>query len=525
MKQRMMEFFQVMSRAFLLPISFISCGGILMGVTSLLNMPEIVAAMPVLHHPSVQYLNGLIGNAAGFMFDNLGLLMAISLTFFLARHEQSYAGFNAVVSYFVFNISMGCMVRLPEIATLFPVNALGEVLGYHTLKTGVLGGVVVGLLAAAVHNRTYNTRLPVAFGFFAGVRFVPIACTLFFAAFGQLFVFIWIPVSNAINAIANAISQTGVFAPFVYAFGERLLIPTGLHHIWNAAIRNTEVSGVALINGEYVAGVLNIYNKYLQTGVVPEGMTLTDICRFLRGGQMPITMFALPAIGLAMYHAAHPSQRERVKSLYISGICTSFIAGITEPLEFAFLFVAPLLYVVYALLNGLSFMLAYLLHTAVGGTEADIIGMVLFGILRPDTRWYYLVAIGLAMGVVCYYGFKAAIIRFDIKTPGRTVTEYDLADAGEIDEELRRDPLKLKAALIIRALGGSANIVQVDCCVSRLRVRVNDSSLTDRELINSTGCSGLVIIDQHHLQIVYGATVNMIRDAVNRRLDRERKEQ
>lgn len=364
-----------------------------------------------------------------------------------------------------------------------------------------------------------------ALSFYGGVRFVSIATSLFFAVFGQIVPFIWTPISNGINSVAFAVANTGIFGPFFYQFGERILIPTGMHQIWNTVIRDTAVSGVYEFGGSLgtIEGARAAFAAYMSTGYMPEGTSLVEMVKFLRGGQIPMTVFALPAIAYAMYKCADKDKRDNVKALMITAACTSIIAGITEPMEFSFLFAAPMLYVIYSLFCGLAYMIPYVLGSTLGGTEGNILGLGIFGFLRSDANWWIVVIVGIVFAVMLFFIFKWYIIKFDVKTPGRG-GDYDetvsLLD-GIIDLNTN-DPKAMKAQAIIKGLGGAANMITVENCMSRLRVRVVDMSLVDEALLKTTGCMGIVKPDDENIQVVYGTTVGMIREAVNKELKKSK---
>ena len=333
------------------------------------------------------------------------------------------------------------------------------------------------------------------------------------------------PISNGINAVAYAVANTGIFGPFFYQFGERLLIPTGLHQIWNTVIRDTAVSGIYEFGGSFgtIEGARAAYAAYLSTGCLPQGASLPEMVKFLRGGQIPMTVFALPAVAYAMYKCADAEKRDHVRALLLTAACTSVIAGITEPMEFSFLFAAPMLYVIYAVFCGLAYMIPCILGCTVGGTEGNLLGLTIFGFLRSDANWWILIVTGIVFAVIMFFLFKWYILKFDVRTPGRG-GDYDdtvsLLD-GIIDLDTR-DPKVMKAQAVIRGLGGEDNIITVENCMSRLRVRVRDMSLTDEAIIKTTGCMGIVRPDENNIQIIYGAAVGMIREAVNRELKKLR---
>jgi len=354
---------------------------------------------------------------------------------------------------------------------------------------------------------------------------VPIATSISFVILGQIFPFIWTYISNFINTIAIGVTSSGIFGPFLYQLGERLLIPTGLHQIWNTVIRDTAVSGIYNFPPPYnvIEGSRAAFNAYMATNTMPQVASLVEMVKFLRGGQIPITVFALPAAAYAMYKCADKERRHTVKALFLTAAFTSIIAGVTEPLEFSFLFVAPGLYVIYALFTGLSYMLAFLLGSTLGGTEASALGLTLFGFLRSDSHWWVVCIIGIGFAVIFYFLFKWWIIRFNVKTPGRG-GDYDSSlsylDLGDSSSKTT-DPRALKAQLLIKGLGGVINIVSVENCMSRLRVMVNDGKIVNEEMLRATGCSGIIRADETNIQIVFGTTVGIVRDAVKKEMTKQ----
>lgn len=524
MKKDYVQFFQMLSRAFITPIALLSFASLLLGVASLFLWHErLRELLPFMNSGVIQYIASLLNTVGSVIMDNLPLLFSISLAFTLAKNEREYAALGAVCGYLALLMGMHALIEInPNVRGMFPEKIFTTTLGIETVNTGVVGGIVTGLFSALIHNKVYQVKFPVALAFFGGVRFVPLANVMFFVAFGQCFPFLWIFMSNIINSAAMGVSHAGVFAPFIYGFGERLLLPTGLHQIWNTVIRDTMVSGVAIFpDGHTVEGARAIFAEYLKINVLPVNMTLPDIVKFLRGGQIPITMFTLPMMALAMYHTAKPEQRAKIKPLLLTGAFTSIIAGVTEPLEFTFLFVSPVWYVIYSLINGLSWMLCYMFHSQLGGTEANIIGLVLYGFLRPESRFWINLAVGVGMALCGYGLFRTWIVRFDLKTPGRG-SDYeqtiDILGITQSGDRQASDPLKLKAMAIIKGLGGKDNISTVDCCYSRLRVCVNDIALVDEQVIKATGSMGYIPVDDNNIQIVYGTTVDTIRNAVKKQL-------
>lgn len=533
-KSRTLQFFQKLSRAFLVPMALIAASSLLLGISSLFTHEEVLRLLPFLNNFVIQYIANLLNQTGSITMGNLPVLYAVSMSFALADEDKEYAAFAGFIGYFAFINGMSILIStFPGVRDMFPGRAIVTILGTETVNIGLLGGIIVAVFTSFLHKKFRTVKLPLVFAFFQGVRFVPFVSLVFFMALGQVIPFIWVYVSQAINGLASLVSVTGPFGPFIYGTAEKLLIPTGLHQVWNTVIRDTAVSGIYEFgSGMVIEGARPAYFQYLVEGL-PKGAELTEIVKFLRAGQMPMTIFAAPAIALAIYHCAEPEKRGMIKPLVMTAALTAAFAGITEPLEFIFLFSAPLLFGVYALLNGLSWTLVYLLGNQMGGTDANIIGLIVYGLLRPESRWYLSVIVGCGQAVLNYFLFKWWIIKFDVKTPGRG-GDYDdsLAFAAEIanvdagipakdtaDEVKVTDPKVLKAQIIIKGLGGHANIKAVDSCMSRLRVEIIDMALVNEDALKRTGCSGLVKPDENNIQIIYGTTVGMIKNAVQKELN------
>ena len=540
-KTRTLQFFQKLSRAFLVPIAVIAASSLFMGVSSIFTQPQLRELLPFLNAAWLQYVAGL-GNMVGtIVMANLPVIFAVCISFSLSDEQKEYAAFAGFLGYISFLTSMGILLNnAPNLAERFPGMAIISVLGINTLNVGILGGILTGVLVSILHRKLRHIKLPMAFAFFQGVRFVPFACSLFFMIFGQLFPFLWVYFSQGVQAVALFVAGAGAFGPFIYGAGELLLVPTGLHQIWNTVIRDTAVSGVYFFpSGLVLEGGRPAFFQYLAEGLpyLEDGSQaeLTELVKFLRAGQIPMTVFAMPAVAYAIYKSAKFENRALIKPLVITGAVTAFVAGISEPLIFLFLFASPLLFVVFALMHGASWMVLYMLGNQVGGTSATIIGLVIFGILRPESRWIFTVMVGLAMAVINYFLFRWWIVKFDVKTPGRG-GDYDdsLAFAAEIanvnvnksgdsgndkgTEVNATDPMVLKAQVIIPGLGGKDNIVEVESCMSRLRVVVKDMSLVNEEILRKTGCQGIVKPDDKNVQIIYGTSVGMIKNAVDKEL-------
>ncbi len=521
--KKISAYFQRLSTAFLMPIAVLCVASLLMGIASIFLWHETLREMfPILASPGAQYFANILNAIGGVITNNLPVLYCVSIAYAMVDEEKGVAAFGALVGYLAFNIGMGTLISsFPSLLENLPNGVVGTILGQETVNTGILGGILVGTISAALHNKFYRCHLPMAISFFGGVRSVPIVTAIFFVLLGQIVPFIWSYVSMAINFLASAVTGAGIFGPFLYQLGERLLIPTGLHQIWNTVIRDTAVSGKFVFPEPYgtVEGARAIWNAFMATGYIPEGTNLVEMVKFLRGGQISHMVFGMPAVAYAMYKCADPDKKATVKPLLFTGACTAIIAGISEPLEFCFLFASPLLYVIYSVFCGLAYMIPYVLGSTLGGTEGSILGLAIFGFLRSDATWWINVIVGIVLAVVMYFTFTWFIKKFNVKTPGRG-GDYDtqMKYADDLEGFDAANPEATKAKLIIKGLGGADNIETVENCMSRLRVALTDGSLVNEDVLNDTGCMGIFRLDDNHIQVVYGTSVGLVKNAVLKEL-------
>ena len=370
----------------------------------------------------------------------------------------------------------------------------------------VLGGVIAGLITVLLHNRFYTQQLPTAISFFGGRRFVPIVTVVVLPLVGVLLALIWPTIGEGIAWVGLMIGKSGQYGAFLLGTSERLLIPTGLHHILNETVRFTPIGGMATVDGQSIVGALNIFNTSLtHPGAIPDD-TVRGATQFLAQGKIPVMMFGLPAAALAIYHTARPEHKQRVKALVLAGALTSFTTGITEPLEFCFIFVSPVLYILHALLTGLSFMLMSMLHLMIGNVQGGAIDLVVFGILGGSkTHWWWTIVLGVIYVPIYYYGFRFVITRMRVETPGRESDEEHKPEQVAADERTK---------VIISGLGGEANIEDVDCCFTRLRVRVKQMNEVVDQTLLTTGANGINRVSEHDIQVIYGPQVEKIANDV-----------
>ncbi len=514
-------------KALMMPISVIAAAGIFLGLAAAMQNPAVTGdAFASMQIP--QLIIGFIRKVAGALFANLPLFFAVASAIGLAKAEKPTAAFAAVIGYLAMNVGISATLAAKGLtaATTTPA-ALQQagmdqttammtsaeyinMLGVFTYNMSVLGGVIAGLITVALHNRFYTQQLPTAIGFFGGRRFVPIITVVVLPLVGVLLALVWPTIGAGIAWVGQMIGKSGQYGAFLLGSGERLLIPTGLHHILNETVRFTPIGGMATVDGQTIVGALNIFNTSLtHPGAIPDD-TVRNTTQFLAQGKIPVMMFGLPAAALAIYHTARPEHKARVKALVLAGALTSFTTGITEPLEFCFIFVSPVLYVLHALLTGLSFMLMSMLHLMIGNVQGGAIDLVVFGILGGSkTHWWWTIALGVVYAPLYYFGFRFIITRMRVETPGRESEEPTQTAVVSADE---------RTHVIISGLGGPGNIDDVDCCFTRLRVRVKEMKEVVDQTLLSTGAQGVNRVSDHDVQVIYGPQVEKIASEVKQTL-------
>lgn len=515
MKDKIFSVLQRVGRSFMLPIALLPIAGLLLGIgSSFTNATtlETYHLTSVIKEGGVLYtILEIMSKTGSVVFDNLALLFAMGVAIGMAKKEKEVAALSGAISYLVMNTAISALITARGGVEALPANSTANVLGITTLQMGVFGGIIVGLGVAALHNRFYKIELPQVLSFFGGTRFVPIVCSVVYLIVGAAMFFIWQPVQTGISRLGTLVLESGYAGTWIYGIIERALIPFGLHHVFYMPFWQTELGGSMLIDGTLVSGAQNIFFAELASNSAePFSVSAT---RFMTG-KFPFMIFGLPAAAFAMYRAARPEKKKAVGGLLLSAALTSMITGITEPLEFTFLFAAPLMYGVHCVLAGLSYMLMHIFDVGVGMTfSGGLIDLTLFGILQGNakTNWIWIVIIGLVYAVVYYFVFYFMITKLDLKTPGRE------ADNGEVKLYTRADYNKKSgdktSGLLLKGLGGKDNISDLDCCATRLRVTVKNTDLTDESALKASGASG-VIRKGNGIQIVFGPKVSVIKSAL-----------
>lgn len=518
MKDKIFGVLQRVGRSFMLPIAILPVAGLFLGIGgSFTNetMLEAYGLLGIMGPGTIIYAILQVLNSAGsVVFDNLPLIFAIGVAIGMAKQEKEVSALSAVIAFFVMHATIGAMINdfgAPDLS-----GATASVLGINSLQMGVFGGIIVGLGVAALHNRFYKIQLPQVLSFFSGTRFVPIISAAVYLLVGIAMYFIWPVIQTGINALGAFVLASGYAGTWLYGFIERALIPFGLHHVFYIPFWQTALGGTAMVGGTLVEGAQNIFFAELATpGIAHFSVEAT---RFM-AGKFPLMIFGLPGAAFALYRCAKPENRKAVGGLLLSAALTSMLTGITEPLEFTFLFVAPAMYIVHCVFAGASYMIMHILNVGVGLTfSGGLIDLTLFGIMQGNakTSWLWIPVVGVVYFIVYYLVFSFMIKRFDYKTPGRDDSEIKLytrkdvnarnaaegaASAGG-DNELSRQ--------IMLGLGGKANISDVDCCITRLRCTVHDASKVDQQLLKETGASGVICKGQG-VQVVYGPRVSNIK--------------
>lgn len=487
---------QKVGKAFMLPIAILPAAGLLLGIGGAFSSAATIAAYPMLDVAWLQAIFKVMSSAGNVVFGNLPMLLCIGLCIGLARRDKGVAALAGVVGYLVMTATSSTLLSI--------FNPDGS-----AIDTGVIGALVIGLVAVNLHNRYQNIQLPQVLGFFGGSRFVPIVTSLAAIFVGAMFYLIWPPFQQMLVAAGEAISAAGVIGTFFYGFLMRLCGAIGLHHMIYPMFWYTELGGTAVVAGASVVGAQNIFFAELadpsHTGLFTEGT------RFF-AGRFSTMMFGLPAAALAMYHCVPKERREKYAGLFLGVAMTSFLTGITEPLEYMFLFVCPPLYVLHAFFDGVSFLIADLLNIRIGNTfSGGFIDFFLFGVMQGNakTNWLLEIPFGIAWAALYYVTFRFLISKFDIKTPGRE------DDADEIEEPKApaKGDLNEDAKVIIAALGGAENIEDVDACITRLRVGVKDPSKVDRDAFKKLGSAGVLDVDGG-IQAIFGAKAILYKTAV-----------
>ena len=505
---------QRVGRSFMFPIALLPVAGLLLGIGSSFSNPTTIKLYNLgwlLGEGTILNIVLSIMAATGnIIFANLPLIFAMGVALGMAKQEKEIATLSAAVAFLVMHTTISTLLTLTGRIDTLQEGAVGNVLGIKSLEMGVFGGIIVGLGVAWLHNRFYKIELPNAISFFGGTRFIPIISTLSYIIVGAVMFFVWPIIQTWIYALGNLVTRSGYVGTWIYGIIERALIPFGLHHVFYLPFWQTGLGGTMMIDGVNVAGAQNIFFAQLAS---PETTRFSvDACRFMTG-KFPFMMFGLPGAALAMYQCARKDKKKVAGGLLFGAALTSFLTGITEPIEFTFLFVAPLLYIIHCILAGLSFMLMHIFGVAVGMTfSGGFIDLLLFGILpgNAKTNWIYILIVGIVYFIVYYFLFGILIRKLNYKTPGREDIDEETKLYTRKDYNEAKERKNDRAQNILASLGGKENLSDIDCCATRLRITVKDASLVDDTGLKATGASG-VIKKGNGVQVIYGPKVTVIK--------------
>ena len=547
MKDKIFGVLQRVGRSFMLPIAVLPVAGLLLGIGSSFTNETTIATyglQGILGNGTILHALLMIMSKAGnVIFDNLPIIFAVGVAIGMAKAEKEVAALSAMISFFVMHASINAVLLLAgkvladgTIAPDVLEGTIASVCGIQTLQMGVFGGILVGLGVAALHNRFYKIELPNALSFFGGSRFVPIISTVAYVGIGILMYFIWPAVQNGIFALGGLVTGTGYFGTLIFGIIKRALIPFGLHHVFYMPFWQTAVGGTMMVDGNLIQGGQNIFFAQLASSDVTHFSA--DATRYF-SGEFIFMIFGLPGAALAMYRCAKPEKKKAAGGLLLSAALACMFTGITEPIEFSFLFVAPMLFAVQVILAGSAYMVAHILNIAVGLTfSGGLLDLVIFGVLQGNakTSWLRIIPAGMVYFLLYYFLFSFLIKKFDLKTPGREDDDEETKLYTKADVNARRTEAKegescsqaenskdSRSAAIAMGMGGRNNITSVDCCATRLRCSIADSSLVDEKLLKSTGAVGVIVKGQG-IQIIYGPQVTVIKSELEAYLAEEHEE-
>lgn len=509
---KLFEILQSIGRSLFLPIAILPIAGLLLGIgasccnghmISSMGLSKIMGNGTFLFN--VFYVMSQVGD---IVFKNLSVIFAVGIAMGLAKNERSVAALSSLISFLVMHQSISALLKVSGKGELLPDGTVGEVCGITSLNMGVFGGILVGIGVAWLHNKFYKINLPDVISFFGGVRFIPIISSLVYIIVGALMCVLWPPIQGVMFQVGRLISNLGYIGTFIYGVIERALIPFGLHHVFYMPFWQTALGGSMQVDGNLVYGAQNIFFAQLSS---PNTLRFSVEATKFMTGKFPIMIFGLPGASLAMYKLAKSSKKKVVSGLLLSAALTSVITGVTEPIEFTFLFVAPVLYAVHCVLAGLSFMLMHILKIAIGQTfSGGLIDFILFGVIQGNnkTNWILMLPVGALYFFVYYSVFYVMIRKMNLLTPGR---EEDNVETKLFTKKDYNSSAQVNfSEVIVKGLGGASNIDDVGCCATKLRLSVKDSTKVDKEILKSTNALG-VIVNGSGVQIAYGPKVTIIK--------------
>ena len=531
MKDKIFGVLQRVGRSFMLPIAILPVAGLLLGIGGSFSNETTLKTYGLLNAmgPGTVFnaIFLVMNDAGNIVFTNLPIIFAIGVAIGMAKKEKEVAALSSVIAFFIMHASISALIEINGGAEKMLQGAVTDVCGIKSLQMGVFGGIIVGLGTAALHNRFYKIKLPQVISFFGGARFVPIISGLVYTLVGILMFFVWPMVQAGINAVGTLVLNSGYVGTWIYGFMERLLIPFGLHHVFYIPFWQTAVGGTMEVAGKMIEGAQNIFFAQLADPSVKK--FAVEATRFM-SGKFPLMIFGLPGAALAMYKTADNKKKKMVSGLLLSAALTSMITGITEPLEFTFLFVAPLLYGIHCVLAGLSYALMHFFGVGVGMTfSGGLIDLFLFGVLQGNekTNWVWVIIVGIFYFIIYYFLFSFLIKKLNLRTPGRfDDEEVKLYKRSDLEKKSKNEKAKANkkdktvSSTIVKGLGGRENISDVDCCATRLRITVEEPTLVSKEILDTTNALG-VIQKGHGVQVIYGPSVSVIKSDLEEYLNNE----
>lgn len=528
MKDKIFGVLQRVGRSFMLPIALLPVAGLLLGIGSSFTNPTTIETYKlggVIYEGGIFYtILDIMSKTGSAVFDNLALLFAMGVAIGMAKKEKEVAALSGALAYIVMNTAISALIMAKGGVEAMAENTTTTALGITTLQMGVFGGIIVGLGVAALHNKYYKIELPQVLSFFGGTRFVPIISTVVYLIVGIVMFYLWPFVQIGISKLGGLVLSSGYIGTWIYGILERALIPFGLHHVFYMPFWQTELGGSMTIDGNIVTGAQNIF--FAELASKSTDVFSVSATRFM-SGKFPFMIFGLPAAAFAMYKAARPEKKKTAGGLLLSAALTSMLTGITEPLEFTFIFVTPLMYGVHCILAGLSYMLMHIFNVGVGMTfSGGIIDLTLFGILQGNhkTNWIWIIFIGLIYAVVYYFVFYFMITKMNLATPGREADDVETKLYRRSDVEAAKSGKStgssgdVTSALILKGLGGKGNLSDVDCCATRLRITVIDVEKVSDSLLKESGASG-VIHKGNGVQVIYGPRVSVVKSNLETFMD------
>ncbi|NMS88520.1 PTS transporter subunit EIIC [Clostridioides difficile] len=508
------NFFQMLGKTFMFPIALLSVSGMMLGLGAGFTDPKMIAMVPFLGNEYVNMILNFMLTIGLFAFNNLGALFAMAIPLGLLKKEKEFGAFSGLVGFIAMHI--GTNFYLTRADLLVPIdqmstNGQAMIMGIQTYNTSVLGGIVAGLIVYAIYDKVSNLKMPESLGFYSGPRLVPIVSLIVMSIVGLLIPIVWPPFFNAFQNLGKWISSAGPLGYFSYAVAERVTIPFGLNHLVTSVFRFTPIGGTAVIDGETYFGTLNMFMAYVENNqIIP-----LDLAGKMEQGKLMI-QYGLAGAALAIYRTAKPENRKALKGLLISGVLTVIIGGISEPIEFLFLFISPALFAFHTFMNGLANMVLPYLGVLMGFT-GDLIAFISFGVLRGTaTGWPIAVLVAALYFAIYYFVFKWAIIKFNIKTPGREDKEIKVSEGNGSDF---KNLSTYKGQQMISALGGQSNILSLDNCVTRLRLKLQDVSLINEDAIKEAGGIAVVKLDEHTIQVIIGTQVYSLRKQMDKAME------